>query len=698
MRTIIALVLVSLVFSTAKGQTHQIDSLLKLLPHVSKAADKADVYYELAYEYIILDVELALKYSKLSYFESGKVGDSLRMVKAGRLLTSAYRRLDKIDSSIITARNVLNISIRNNYPGEIKILFNSLAMAYSLKAEYDRALDYHFKSLVLREEDGNKSEISITLNNIGFVYFKLKNYEKAIDYFNRSLELKKEINDTWDLDRVYLNIGLCNIQLMNFNEALESIKKGLAICGSNCSDEVLMEGVYALGVANYGLDRNAEAEMHFNQSLEMARRLDNKRFQAENLVYLGRVTLKSNLFEKTSEYLLDAESIVTKLGYNQLRIDIYREFANLYNLSEDYQNASFYQNKYIALKDSIIGEELVKNISKIQTQFEERENIATILHKEEALARQRMLNFSIGIIAVLAALLVFVLYKSNRIKQRVNAELSEAKGIIEEQNHELQTHADNLQHDVDKATIDLQIANRSLKEVNEELDHFIYKISHDIRGPLASLMGLCDIALIDVKDEMALDYLNKLDTTANKLNRILTRLLIVNQINSAKLNPERLDVNKILDSIILLETKKGVPPRFVFKRDIPADLNFRSDHELVRIILENLVDNAVKFHNNSSRVEPFVLVQASANGNTVYLNVIDNGEGIAEGNPDKIFKMFSRGSEHSDTGGLGLHLSKRATQRLGGEINLKRSDEGYTIFEVKLPLEIPVELESQDEV
>ena len=62
---------------------------------------------------------------------------------------------------------------------------------------------------------------------------------------------------------------------------------------------------------------------------------------------------------------------------------------------------------------------------------------------------------------------------------------------------------------MDKKTIDLARVNQSLKQVNDELDNFIYKTSHDIRGPLASLKGMCNVALMDVKDPIALEYLKK---------------------------------------------------------------------------------------------------------------------------------------------------------------------------------------------
>jgi signal transduction histidine kinase len=680
-----------------QGQDRKVDSLLQQLPK-SGNSQRADVLYELAYEYIVIDVSEALKYSLESYTTARGVGDSLRMVKAGRLITSAYRRMEKLDSAIYFAEIALDIAIRNRYTEEMKILYNSVAIAYAIRAEYDKALEYHFKSLVVREKDGNKSEISITLNNIGFVYFKLKNYEKALEYFEKSIALKDEVGDTYDMDAALINVGLCNIHLKKFNEALVSISKGLSICALNCSDEIKIEGEFGLGVAYFGLTEFDSAESHFNSSLVISRRINNKRWQAENLVYLGRVALKTNNQQLAATFLLEAESIASASGFNQIRIDTYKEFSNLYNQSEDFQKASFYQNKYISLKDSIIGEELVKNIAKIQTQFEERQNIATIKDREEALARQRMLNVAIGIIAVLAALLVFVLYRSNKVKKRVNAQLSDAKAIIEDQNKTLKAQAENLQREVDKATANLKVVNESLQKVNAELDNFIYKTSHDIRGPLASLKGMCNVALMDVKDPLALDYLQKLDVTAAKLNRILTRLLIINQINNATILIEPLELNSILDDIILLETKKGIPQSLVFKREVQSNIIFHSDDALIRIILENLVDNSIKFSNHSARIEPFVLIRIGADEKQLNIQVIDNGLGITETQPEKIFQMFSRVSERSSTGSLGLYLIKQATTRLGGDVTYRKTEEGYTEFMVSLPLKVPAELLLGNEV
>jgi signal transduction histidine kinase len=298
-----------------------------------------------------------------------------------------------------------------------------------------------------------------------------------------------------------------------------------------------------------------------------------------------------------------------------------------------------------------------------------------------------LLNIAFIIIAVLAGLLVFVLYRSNVITRKVNADLSDAKTIIETQNKELTKAKSDLEMKVDLRTKELSVANESLKRVNGELDNFIYKTSHDIRGPLASLQGICNVALMDVKDQMAVDYLHKLDFTASKLNTILTRLLIINQINNSSPTNTEIDFESMVNDVLLLEKKKGLPSKLTIRSDIQNGILFKSDSELVRIILENLIDNAIKFYNDSPRVEPFVKINiASANG-SVSLHVVDNGIGVTKADSEKIFQIFSRASERSDTGGIGLYLSKLASEKLGGEINFRTTQEGYTEFYAVFPMD-----------
>ena len=670
-----------------QGQDNKtFDSLLQVLNAAKGGKQVMDAKVELAWYCLGSRNEEALKYSTEGQILAKQFGDSAQIVKSGRIMGLAVRSFGKLQESIDILVEVLPIARRNGYRSEYKKILNGLAISYTYRAEYDRALEYHFQNLVLCEEEGDVALMTAVVNNIGFVYFKLKNYPQAIKYYTRSLELKRQIGNRLDLDLLLINIGLCHNQLGNFLEARKYFQEGFEACEKKCRDDILIQGKFGLGVTYFQEKEYRGAEGYFLESYELAVKNNNVRWKTENLVYLGNINTKLENFDKAKEYFLEAERNAKPGGYSQLLIDTYLHISLLFNELKDYAKASEYQQKYIVLKDSLFNENLVKNIAKVQTSYEERENIATIADRDIRLSQQRMLNSLWVVIAFITGLLVLVLQIGNRNIKRVNAKLSEAKEVIQLQNDELENKNRELDIEVDKKTIDLARVNQSLKQVNDELDNFIYKTSHDIRGPLASLKGMCNVALMDVKDPIALEYLRKLDATAERLNSILTRLVIINQINNSKISVEQIDFKAIVSEVLLLEKKKGLPSDLKITTFIDPQATIESDRELVRIVLENLIDNAIKFYNDSERVDSFMNVHISRvdNGN-VKVRVIDNGIGISESSPGKLFQMFSRASERSETGGIGLYITKTAVEKIGGKIGLLTTPEGYTEFYVILP-------------
>ena len=662
-----------------------IDSL-KALVNQSTGLEQFDVIYDLGFEYFGKDDnQNALQQFEKAQSIAIKHGDSLRIVKSIRVKFQMLRRLERAHEGIGELLYILPIAKRNRFKDEQKYILNLLAIYYTLQANYDRALEYHFQNLVLREQDADHSAICESLNNIGVVYFKLRNYPKALEYYLLALEHDNKVEQSDFRDQLLINTALCYNQLKNFEEARKLITQGMNFCSPNCNESTVLHGEFGLGVSYYGQKLFSEAQRHFEKSLSIAQKSENIRFQAENFIYLAHIYVITEKLDSALLALMSTEKIAKEFGYNELLIETYKEYANLFSLQKDFQNTSTYQKKYITLKDSIYSGELIDRIAKIQTKFAERVNIATIADNEEVIKRQRNLNIAIAIIAILAGLLIFVLYRSIKVKRKVNADLSDAKAIIEDQNRQLMSSNYNLDKELKGKNIDLQKANDSLRRVNDELDNFIYKTSHDIRGPLASLKGMCNVALMDVKDALALNYLQKLDITAEKLNTILTRLLIVNQINNSVLASDPIDFEGIVGDVLLLENKKGLPQRLKLNKRIDENIVFHSDKEFIRIILENLIDNAIKFYNDSDRAEPFVSIRINTNGQHVTINVTDNGIGVSQVQPDKIFQMFSRASERSETGGIGLYITKTAVEKLGGTVHLETTPEGYTEFYVKLP-------------
>lgn len=686
----------------------KIDSLKELLSS-AKDTSRFTILYELFRATNQDNYGEALDYAKQAYKFAETIGDSTRIVEGGRMIAYSLMDLGRNDEAVTILNKTIGIALRNQdrYPElkpKIKFLLNNAAIAYMYRGNYDSSLAYHFRSLEIREKEGDKRSIGTAKNNIGLVYFKLRNHEKALENYQQALAIKKEINDNVDLERILINIGLCYNELKTSDKAIASFNEALKLCGDSCSENAIKESNFGLGVANAYLENFEQARTHFQTSLSLAKRHNDISYQVENLIGLARIEIKLKNYEQGLTYFSEATKLAEEADYAELLLSIYKDSYKAYGLISDFQKEAYYQNRYIVLKDSIYSNELIKNLARVQTNYEERENIRTIQEKDEnirlqreLISRQQIQYIFIVVITILIVGMALVLVWANRRQHRHNLALSEAKRTIEAQNKELKKTNTELDRRVQEKTRDLFSVNETLTKANEELDNFIYRTSHDIRGPLVTLKGVCNVATMDVKDPLALEYLKRLDITAEKLNSILTRLLVVNQINHAILEAYPIDFDTIIGDILNDARKQGMPSRMKVTYRVAPGTNLISDKQIVKIILENLIDNAIKFHNTSERIDPFVHVSIETTGNRVRLKIEDNGIGInAEDNED-VFHPFIRASERSETGGIGLYLSRLATQRLDGEIKLVTTSDKGSTFHVLLPRDLRPILASRKE-
>ena len=186
------------------------------------------------------------------------------------------------------------------------------------------------------------------------------------------------------------------------------------------------------------------------------------------------------------------------------------------------------------------------------------------------------------------------------------------------------------------------------------------------------------------------------NSTAIKLNRILTRLLIINQIGQALLRPEQIDFPVLFKAVLEQERKEVSLEGIDISFDVGEGLIFRTDVVMLTIILENLIDNAIKYKIDRPE-KSYVKVSLKQEDDLITLRVTDNGEGISDVVKDRIFEMFIRASERSDIGGLGLYLTKLATTKLGGTIVLEGGTNGVTEFVACFPPDLSAVLSKRGE-
>lgn len=213
----------------------------------------------------------------------------------------------------------------------------------------------------------------------------------------------------------------------------------------------------------------------------------------------------------------------------------------------------------------------------------------------------------------------------------------------------------------------LEDERENLNKENKELDSFLSNTSHDLRTPIASILGLTYLGKMELQEEKARSFMNMIEERIKKLDLVIGDILSLSRSKKVDLKIEELDFAKLLDETISdIRFNKGVSAIQLDYHEGPNDL-FKSDYNQMKIILNNLMANAVKYH-NLDQPNPYIRVSFKRIKNVVEIAVQDNGQGIARENIPKIFDMFYRASNGTEGTGLGLYIVQEALTKINGII------------------------------
>jgi two-component system, sensor histidine kinase and response regulator len=221
-----------------------------------------------------------------------------------------------------------------------------------------------------------------------------------------------------------------------------------------------------------------------------------------------------------------------------------------------------------------------------------------------------------------------------------------------------------------------------LEKTNDELNRFVYSTSHDLRSPLASVMGILNLAKMENSVQDPNGYLGMIETCVNKMDTFIQKIIEYYKSIRVEQDYSRIDFNVLLEESIQLF--KMQRPDIAYNIIVDQDGVFMNDSFRMSVIIDNLISNAVKYQ-KPSELNPKVEVTVKSDENKVTIKIEDNGVGILDNHLNNIFKMFFRSNNTVNGLGIGLYIVKEALTRIGGEISVhSRHGEG-TAFYLEIP-------------
>ncbi|MCF8128331.1 MAG: PAS domain-containing protein [Deltaproteobacteria bacterium] len=225
-----------------------------------------------------------------------------------------------------------------------------------------------------------------------------------------------------------------------------------------------------------------------------------------------------------------------------------------------------------------------------------------------------------------------------------------------------------------------------LKETNEELEDFVYSVSHDLRAPLRSISGFAEI--IDRRHKTSLNdegrhYFENIIKASGQMGELIDDLLKFSRLGRKSIKVEAVALSDVFEAV--METLGDEIEKTKARIDIPKDLPVvQSDQRLMSNVIMNLLDNAIKYRKPDG--SPVVEVGYEIAGRALRLSIRDNGIGIEPEYQEKIFKMFQRLHSQTDYPGTGIGLAavKKALQMMDGEIRVESASGKGSVFEIRL--------------
>lgn len=545
----------------------------------------------------------------------------------------------------------------------------NMGTVYKDLGDMEAALERYLASLEVMVSLGDRENESVILNNIGELYRGEEEYNMAREYLNRSLEVSRSINDPAGQSRALLNLGLVHKEVGRQHEALDAFEESLSLAGPENRIRPI-QVLYNRGMVHLDLGEYNEAHEAFLRSLEMSR--ENRIAQGAyyNHSGLGRWAHEQGMYQQAVTHFQQALQVARQSGSLSLKEGPVRGLWEAYRDGGPPNQAIVWADSLITLTDSLASLDQEEALSRYQVLLNVEDQRRANQLLEERVARQRQwILFVVGFLMLLA-LVLGILYRNVRRQRQMNRLLGERKEELEELNREVADQRDQL------------------TGLNQTKDRLISILAHDLRTPVTQLQAL--VWLIR-KEEL---HPEKREELLQQVDGQLTRSLTMLQeyLNWAKSQLEgieptfsRVVVQPLVADVLDSMTPQAKEKKIRLEASIPDSFKVDADRQMLRVILQNLVSNAIKFSDSGQRID----VELDLEGElSPRLLVRDRGVGIPEKMHAELFSNPGngrRGTDNEAGTGLGLLICQELAQKQGMSIDFESVPREGTEFWIQFP-------------
>lgn len=567
----------------------------------------------------------------------------------------------KINALLQITNNYLNSTSNEHQQKNIASCYSSIGGTYAHMGDYKKALEYYINALKIAEALSDKNKICESYISIGTIFFEQKKYKETIDYMNKALAVEGKQTTKRNLAYIYNNIGISykslnyldqslpyQLEALKLNQELED-DYGTTICYNNLS---------ALYTA---LNKPEEALAYCLKSIALSEKLNYKVGLTYSYIVAGDYYEKQADTQTATAYYLKALQIAREINYKKEVSEAYEHLAFLNEKMKNFEQALDYHKLYAAIKDTILNEKNLQQSNELNIRYEteKKEKAILVLTKDQelknkTLKQQQLLRFGLIICLGLLFIISLILYNRYRFKKNANLKLTKTQD--------------------------------ELYKLIEEKEKLTSILAHDLKTPLRFMTSIStflheNMEMLDKekREKFSADLSASAKNTYAFADELLT-WLSVQQKNFTIANTD-VSLNALLDELYIFfhDIAKAQETEILISPFSPVFI--KTDKRLLKIILRNIIDNAIKnTHEGMIRIS----IQVLHNG-AVELSISDTGDGMTKEQLEMLDIQNDYGFQFEIKNKLGFQIIKELSALLN--IALKITSEvniGTTVI-IHLP-------------
>lgn len=564
-------------------------------------------------------------------------------------------KADKIARSAQDKNSIANVMLQ-------------LGANYYINGSYDIALKNYIKAAVICEAENNKLGLAKALMGQGLIQQVYGRDKEALKNFKKSIAICRVLNDAQYTVKNLLNIGISQSNLSQFDEAylsfLESLKLGEQYQLTNDSQMARNK------LANiHFIKNNLDSATYYYQKVINDSQKPNLWEEAFALSGLSETYLKAGNYTQAEDYGLRGFKAAKMVG---AKWDIARSseiLSKVYFRQKNFKSAHQYLMINKTYNDSLFAESKIREINSLQLEAKEAENEKLAAKAEAAQQKLNNIRIFVGCIILLFVLLsifTYYYYKYNKQRGKFYKE-------IDIKNREIQSQ---------QSLITSQ--NIVLEELNQTKNRIFSILSHDLRTPINSLIQVIELnKQNDLTKEEQLFVFEKLQKQVEGTALVLNNLLrwANSQIDGTSIIFEKIALNQIAEESISSFYAEVAKKKVSFEHSYNNDIFIKADIGQTRIIIQNIIANAVKFAPLNSQIDIFY----SSDDQYQKIHIKDFGNGLNQQKIDEILSFNRRltsekGTSMEEGTGLGLLLVKQFLINNKGQLNIQSIEGEMTEF------------------